>query len=122
VDQDIDFKKAMQGVRRLNKTETIIPVHPKPQSKRAIGAQIQDRASQSAFAVEDPSDRFVSADNIDQCNETGASYLFFLRNGLQKKILRNLKKGKHYPIQAIVDLHGLTRPILKNRSTGALQS
>ncbi|MCP3852937.1 MAG: DNA mismatch repair protein MutS, partial [Gammaproteobacteria bacterium] len=47
--------------------------------------------------------------NSGQSHEHGDSSLFFLRNGVQKKVLRELKKGTRYRVQNSLDLHGLTQ-------------
>ena len=109
VDDDIDFKQAMQGVRRLKKESATLPSHCKPASHRAIRRSIEDRTLQSASTVDEAALKIVSTDQGSRCNEPGASDLFFLRTGLQKKILRDLKRGTRYPVETVLDLHGLSR-------------
>ncbi len=105
---DIEFEKAMSGVRRLKK-DSVQPTPVKRQSNSALRSQIQNRAIKSAVS----SDKIYSANkeipHAGQSNEKGDNTLFFIRNGVQKKVLRELKKGSRYPVKETLDLHGLTQ-------------
>ena len=105
---DSDFEKAMSGVRRLKK-DSVQPAPVNRQSNSALRAQIQNRAIKSGA----PSDKNYSANkeipHAGQSNEKGDNTLFFIRNGVQKKVLRELKKGTRYPVEDTLDLHGLTQ-------------
>ena len=103
---DIDFKLAMAGVRKLKK-ESVRPVSPKKLSARSLRSAIQSRTAQFDDPIQaTPLERTNVAGNS---NETGASHLFFLRDGQQNKILKDLKKGTRYPVSKVLDLHGLTK-------------
>ena len=118
--EDIDFIKAMHGVRRLRNSNATNPVYPKPRSTRVIRSEIRNRANLSAFTADTPPDRIINIGNAGHCNEANASELFFLRNGLQKKTLRDLKKGKTYPVKTVVDLHGLTKADAEKEIEGVM--
>ncbi len=105
---DIDFKQAMRGVRPLKKGATVAaPAQRQP--NRSLRAQIQNRALQSAAQLEESEARQISPSNGGQSHEEGDASLFYLRNGVQKKVLRELKKGTRYRVQDSLDLHGLTQ-------------
>lgn len=105
---DIDFKQAMRDVHPLKKSATG-PTPAQRQPNRALRAQIQNRARQSATQLDETEPRQMSLSNNGQSNEHGDNSLFFLRNGVQKKVLRELKKGSRYRVQNNLDLHGLTQ-------------
>jgi DNA-nicking Smr family endonuclease len=102
---DIDFKQVMRNVRPLKKGAA--PAQRQP--NRSLRAQIQNRALQSAAQPDETEARQMSPSNNGQSHEHGDSSLFFLRNGVQKKVLRELKKGTRYRVQNNLDLHGLTQ-------------
>jgi len=105
---DIDFKQAMRDVHPLKKGATgATPAQRKP--NRSLRAQIQNRALQSAAQLDESEARQMSPSNSGQSHEHGDNSLFFLRNGVQKKVLRELKKGTRYRVQNNLDLHGLTQ-------------
>lgn len=105
---DIDFKQAMQGVRRLNK-KSVHPARVNPPSKRDLRTRIKNRAIASSLPIDDTTIELASHEATGQSHLAEATELFFLRAGLQNKILRELKKGKRYPIERELDLHGLTQ-------------
>ncbi|MCP4009207.1 MAG: hypothetical protein GY726_06810 [Proteobacteria bacterium] len=105
---NIDFKQAMRDVRPLKKGATATtPALRQP--NRTLRAQIQNRALQSAAQMDETEARQNNSSNGGQSHEPGDDKLFFLRNGVQKKILRELKKGTRYRVQDSLDLHGLTQ-------------
>ena len=97
----------MRDVRRLNSKS------PAATQKRHAGnaqlrAEIQQRARQSALVLtESPLSNTSSF--AGSSNDEGDTNLYFLRQGLQKKILRELKQGRRYPVADSLDLHGLTQ-------------
>jgi len=107
VQDDIDFEQAMRDVRRLN-SKSPAPLQKRRTGNAQIRAEIQQRARQSAATlVETPSSD--AADFAGKSNEAGDEHLYFLGQGLQKKILRELKQGRRYPVADSLDLHGLTQ-------------
>ena len=107
-EDDIDFKQAMQGVRRLRKTSTH-PVHHKTVKKKVPRTRTQTLPNYSSASSDQEINSYRPEDALGQSNETGAEHLFFLRQGQQKKVLRDLKRGKRYVMEMVVDLHGLTQ-------------
>jgi len=105
---DIDFEQAMSGVRRLKK-DSARPAPAKRKSNSALRAQIEDRAIQSATLPDESMYGGKVIDHDGRSNDTGDNSLFFIRNGVQKKVLRELKKGMRYPVEDTLDLHGLTQ-------------
>ncbi|MEE9447734.1 MAG: Smr/MutS family protein [Arenicellales bacterium] len=108
MDDDIDFKSAMGGVKPLNKDDLQSHSNAKPASKTSIKRAIEARAFQSAAFTQDDIKPAVAVSTDGFTHENDASHLLFLRQGLQKKILRELKKGTRYPVDDILDLHGYT--------------
>jgi DNA-nicking Smr family endonuclease len=103
---DIDFEKAMVGVRRLKK-ETALPTPTRQLSNPRLRAEIHHRAIHSATSLDDTGLPKAPSTGFSNADEEQA--LFFLRDGVQKKILRELKRGTRYPIDITLDLHGLTQ-------------
>jgi len=105
---DIDFLKAMQGVRRLDKSSAP-PARPKRPVNRALRSDIRQRAERSALEFDDDSQPDPSIDYAGHSNDERDQALFYLRQGVQKKVLRDLKKGIRYPARQLLDLHGLSQ-------------
>ena len=105
---DIDFKQAMRGVRPLNK-DTASTTSAHRGSNRALREQIQNRARHSAAELETTSTSRTSVSDSGHSNLPGDEYLYFLSNGVQKKVLRELKKGTRYALESTLDLHGLNQ-------------
>ena len=100
-DHDTDralFRAAMRSVQPLNTGES-----PDIDTPRPAPIPLQRLADDRAVLEEllSPADGVSLPDN-----ETGEE-LTFLRAGLQRRILRRLRRG-HYCIAAELDLHGMT--------------
>ena len=107
-DDDIDFLRAMQGVRKLNKAGTLPPV-PKPPGNRALRDEIRRRTKHPANTFSETARPISQTEFAGQSNDDADTALFYLRHGVQKKVLRDLKKGQRYPARDTLDLHGLTQ-------------
>ncbi len=107
-EDDVDFRLAMQGVRRLKKTTTP-PVPRKPIEDKELRTRAQTLPNYSSASSDQEINSYRPDDALGQSSESGAEHLFFLRQGQQKKVLRDLKRGKRYVIETVVDLHGLTQ-------------
>lgn len=105
---DIEFFRAMQGVRRLNKTATP-PTAVNTAGNRNLRDEIRQRAKHSANTLSEAARPLEQAEFAGQSNDIADSALFYLRHGVQKKVLRDLKKGQRYPARGTLDLHGLTK-------------
>ncbi len=105
---DIDFRQAMKGVRRLKK-EAVDSHQVERRSARSLRAQIQQRASHSQALLQDGGATSVVRSYPGHSNAEEDTSLYYLRQGVQKKVLRDLKKGSRYPVGLTLDLHGLTR-------------
>ena len=105
---DIDFKQAMSGVRRLNK-ESVHPGSSRTPSRRELRDQIRQRARDSVTDREQAPPPGVSHLYNDTDSASGEGSLLFTRSGVQKKTLRDLKKGSRYPVDLTLDLHGFTQ-------------
>ena len=124
---DIDFKKAMRGVRLLRKDSSVQSMAPR-KPDRALRVQIQDRARQSAQFAEEINTAPNTTPKDGLSNRSDDETLFYLSHGVQKKVLRELKKGSRYSADHILDLHGLSQPqaqieidyILKNLESAQL--
>ena len=98
----------MKGVKRLRK-ESVDPGQARHASARKLRKQIQERARHSASFLGDDDAPASRESHPGQSNAEEDNTLFFLRQGVQKKVLRDLKKGSRYPIGLTLDLHGLTQ-------------
>ena len=105
---DIDFKQAMQDVRPLRKDENAQTL-ARRKPDRALGAQIQNRARQSARLEEEINVTRKTPSREGVSNHIEDETLFYLSHGMQKKVLRELKKGSRYTVEQVLDLHGLTQ-------------
>ena len=105
---DIDFKQAMQDVRPLRKDENAQTL-ARRKPDRALGAQIQNRARQSARLEEEINATRNAPSREGVSNHIEDEELFYLSHGMQKKVLRELKKGSRYTVEQVLDLHGLTQ-------------
>lgn len=107
-DDEIEFLRAMQGVRRLNKAATPQAAVKHP-GNRALRSEIRQRALHPANSFSEIEHPVSQARFTGQSNDDADSALFYLRHGVQKKVLRDLKKGQRYPAKDTLDLHGLTQ-------------
>jgi len=92
------FLEAMHGVRRLDKDH-----HNRaaPRLKRPPARPIQ-RQKDHHQVLQD-----MMSDPVDEADVVTGDELFFSRPGLQKKIIKKLKRGQ-YSIENELDLHGKT--------------
>lgn len=90
------FKNEVSGIKPLNQNNLKKPdiIKPTAQARKSIEDEEEAKAS------------LLSEFSENEFIETGEELLYY-RPGVQKRIVRNLKKGQ-YSIQAEVDLHGLT--------------
>ena len=116
---DIDFRQAMKGVRRLKK-DSADPHKGERQSARKLREQIQQRARHSRQLLHDGEDGAADQVYPGQSSTEEDAGLFYLRQGIQKKVLRDLKKGSRYPVGATLDLHGLTQTAARRAIDDAL--
>ncbi|MDN5871803.1 MAG: Smr/MutS family protein [Nitrococcus sp.] len=92
------FRAAMQSVQPLDVEE-----HPDIDSPRPAPVPLQRLTDERAVLRE----LLRPADGVSPpANETGEE-LAFLRPGLQRRVLRRLRRG-HYSVAAELDLHGMT--------------
>lgn len=117
-DDDIDFEQAMRDVRRLN-SKSPAPVQKRRAGNAQIRAEIQQRARQSSATLAEPGFS-RAADYAGKSNEAGDEHLYFLAQGLQKKVLRELKQGRRYRVAETLDLHGLTQQQAEQQLTQTL--
>ncbi len=117
---DIDFKQAMQGVRPLRKGAAQASNRLKPD--RALRTQIQNRARQSAQLSDQPDTSKNTPSQDGLSNDREDQTLYYLSHGVQKKVLRELKKGSRYSIDRILDLHGLTQQQALSEIDSVLQN
>ncbi len=93
-DEDSLFIDEMSGVKPL-KPDNKIKLKKTP--KKSLR---QSSAGDVSFAIDDV---FSTAEITEECPDV----LSFSRSGLQHKVLKKLRQGKH-PIEHVLDLHGLT--------------
>ncbi|MCK4833733.1 MAG: Smr/MutS family protein [Gammaproteobacteria bacterium] len=93
-DEDSLFMDEMSGVKPLKPDNKI--KHKKTPRKPLHQSPTDD----DSFAVDDI---FSTAEMTEDCPDV----LSFSRSGLQHKVLKNLRQGKH-PVEHVLDLHGLT--------------
>lgn len=89
------FAAAVSGARRLVQ-DRVAPFKPRPRPTAGQARREYDAALASLLTF--------AADDIDV--GTGEE-LLFLRNGVSKSVLRNLRRGR-FAIERELDLHGLT--------------
>lgn len=93
---DLSFREAMRGVRRLRHTEKHIPSAPKPPPRaRFTRADQQEVLKESLLP---PSDEAALA--------TGDE-LAFRRPHIPESVLTKLRRG-HFTVDAEIDLHGMS--------------
>jgi len=90
------FREAMKDVQRLKDEKARF----KPKAPKAR------KGLESAETMTEAEDDVFLEDTGNQ-NIQGDDYLSFARSGLQKNVLRKLRKGQ-YPCEAILDLHHKT--------------
>ena len=106
-DDDDLFRQAMKGVTPL---KTINRIRHKPPPRKPPGRRPDDEPDVAG-------ERFTPGMYEQQCPET----LFFERaGGAQKSVIKKLRGGK-LPLDAALDLHGLTVEQARLRLAGFLQ-
>jgi DNA-nicking Smr family endonuclease len=93
-DEESLFLSEMDGVTPI-KPDNRIKLKKKPSK-----APQQTETEDYRFAIDDV---FSDAEMVEDCPEV----LSFSRSGLQHKVIKKLRQGKH-PIEHALDLHGLT--------------
>ena len=96
-----DFHAAIDGVVPLRAKERVRHESPKP---RPV-PRVQDSGDADLSTSSSTSSSFQGSFEI---NEEMANVDSFLRVGLARKLLRDLRRGR-WPVQGYVDLHGLNR-------------
>ncbi len=91
------FHQAMAGVRPLRGPRRVQLCAPRPWPEPR-----PFREDAQALPPDGLSDHIAWLDGM-----AGDEELTFLRNGVARQVLRNLRRG-HWPIQAEIDLHGYT--------------
>jgi len=92
------FRRQMADVRPLKTPPRVVPAAPRP-------APRPRREADKAIASSTPANRFVERPQADRPGAEES--LFHHRGGLQKRLLRQLKRGDLRP-EARLDLHGHT--------------
>lgn len=105
---DIELFREAVGEVKLIENDRADPDLPRP-----MPVPIQAQRHEQEALLDLMSDRYDPAD-LDLGDE-----ISFLRSGLQRNILRKLKRG-HYSVGAALDLHGLTVPKAKQAVIGFL--
>ncbi|ABM62199.1 Smr/MutS family protein [Halorhodospira halophila] len=95
-DETALFRQAMADVRRYDNDQT--ERRPPPPPPRPIQREADERRVVESLLEPPPDPAEV---------ETGEELLYY-RAGVQRRVLRQLRRG-HYPPAAQLDLHGLTR-------------
>lgn len=91
------FRKAMRGVRRIDKENRHASPAPRPRPRARFARADRDAVLQESLGVVSP---------LDPVQESGEA-LLFRRAGTSEQVLRKLRRG-HYRVEAEIDLHGLT--------------
>ncbi|MGD8430102.1 MAG: Smr/MutS family protein [Ectothiorhodospiraceae bacterium] len=99
------FREAMRGVRPLNRDADAPADAPKP-------APVPHQLRADERAVIEELRRAETDDPADLGAERGEA-VSFLREGLQKRVLRRLRRG-HYSVAAELDLHGMTSELARS--------
>lgn len=90
------FRQAVAGVRPLRHDRArLAPPRPWPEPRQTLEDQRQ-------VLADSLSDHIPWYDSMESGEE-----LLFLRNGLSRQVLKNLRRG-HWVIQSEIDLHGHT--------------
>jgi len=92
------FMNAMSGVRRLHKSHRNKMTH---RTERPTTRPIQRLRDQEQVILD------MMSDPVDQTDIVTGDELFFSRNGIQKHVIKKLKRGQ-YAIEDELDLHGKT--------------
>lgn len=95
------FRQAMRDVNPLHATPKVLPGKPRP-APRAI-------FSRAAIPPEDDSPE----SSPNEIHITADAELSFARPGVQQRVMRKLKRGE-FPIEAELDLHGMTADMAGN--------
>ena len=104
-EDDFDlFKQAMAGVTPIEHNKTPAHKEARPITRRAV---IQDDS------IEDT----LSDDFVPDCGD----YLEFVRPGVQKSLIKQIRNGK-LPIEHHIDLHGQTRDQARKKLLAFIKS
>lgn len=98
------FKQAMAGVTPIKHDKIETPKSRKP---------IKRRPTQTSESIEDT----LSDDFVPECGD----YLEFVRAGVQKSLVKQIRNGK-LPVQNQIDLHGRTRDQARKALLSFIQS
>lgn len=90
------FHQAMAGVRPLRGPRRVQLCAPRP------WPEPRNKDGDEFPPMDDLSDHIAWQDGME-----GDEELTFLRNGVARQVLRNLRRG-HWPLHAEIDLHGFT--------------
>lgn len=90
------FHQAMAGVRPLRGPRRVQLCAPRP------WPEPRNKDDGELSPMDDLSDHIAWQDGME-----GDEELTFLRNGVARQVLRNLRRG-HWPLHAEIDLHGFT--------------
>ncbi len=102
------FRKVAGNTKPLKQDNFIVP-KPKPNMRQST------TATDNAAAME-----AIRLDDFDADVLAGGDELCYVRAGIQKKILRKLRRGD-YEIEAELDLHGMTVEMVKTELAGFLE-
>ncbi|MCW8854624.1 MAG: Smr/MutS family endonuclease [Gammaproteobacteria bacterium] len=104
-EDDFDlFKQAMAGVTPIEHDKTPVHKEARPITRRTV---IQD----------DSIDDTLSDDFVPDCGD----YLEFIRPGVQKSLIKQIRNGK-LPIEHHIDLHGQTRDQARKKLLAFIKS
>ena len=90
---DIDFRQAMKGVKRLKK-ESVDPHTDRRPSSRTLREQIQQRARDSQQLLENGESASADQGYPGHSNREEESQLFYLRQGVQKRCCETSRKAR----------------------------
>lgn len=93
------FRSAVQGISPIKQSKLI---YSKPKIKTAPKIYRQQEAE---FELQDSLCNFADNDSVAKVQSEES--LFFARNGLQHRAIKELRQGET-PTQALLDLHGLS--------------
>jgi DNA-nicking Smr family endonuclease len=95
---DEEFRKAVAGVRPLERRRRVASVVPRP----APVAEQRRRDERAALA-----ESLAAPISVEDALDSGEE-LAYVREGLPRQVLRKLRRG-HWVVQASLDLHGQNR-------------
>ncbi len=100
-DPSIEFAKAMQEVQPISHNQAPLDM-PKPSARANFTRKDEQQVLHEAIESD-----------IEEAELASGDVIFFTREGVQKRVLRNLSRG-HYKVQRVCDLHGETLASAKN--------